>query len=62
LIERRVFEVLVGAALDGDRCGWACVEPRAALREEVVAMTQPFAQRREFVVLERVAIDGSLQT
>ena len=54
--ERRIFEVLVGAALDGIDLDELRVEPRPALREEVIAMPQPFAQRRRVVVHDRIRI------
>ena len=60
--ERRIFEVLVGAALDGidqeERRG----EPRTALREEIVAVPEPFAERGAVVVEDAVAVDVALNT
>ena len=56
--ERGVFELLVGAALDGVEEHELRGKERSALRDERVLVLQPFAERGGVVVDERVAVDG----
>ena len=55
--ERRIFEVLVAATLDGIERDELRGKERPALREELILVLQPFAERGRVVVHERVAID-----
>src|SRR5678816_2409023 len=55
--QRAVFEMLVSAAFDRVDVDQLRVEPRSTLREKLILMPQPFAQRRAVVMDDGVAED-----